>query len=654
MSSSPQNPISGRSGRPYGLAGCAPWMALAAVAVTLAVFFAWWRPWSIEGPGGSAGLSSPDPRLTYETRFRNVRPDVAYVGDARCAECHVEAITYPTHPMGRSFMPMNLAMNSERYDEAVHNPFERSGTQFRVEHRDGRIVHTARRLTADGAELYHVENPIAYALGSGTHGRSYIVAHDGFLFHSPISWYTQVKRWGLAPELPADRLFDRPMVAQCLFCHCNDARLIPGTMNRYEQPFQAHAIGCERCHGPAELHIKERQFGQKLELPDDTIVNPGRLPAELRDSVCEQCHLQGEARVVRRGRDMFDFRPGLPLRLFFSIFVRPAERTNSFKVVGHVEQMRYSLCYRQSMGRLSCTSCHDPHQLPAADKRIAYYRDRCLACHGEARSAPPPPSACKEGGDEDCLRCHMPRLPKTEIPHTATTDHRILRPDKARTGTPGTTRPSGPREMPWVYYHADQADPRDPEVTRDLGIALVEQSFKKDARAASQLADLALPRLKEAVLRDPADAIAWEALGVAYGYQWHHREALDAFEAALARVPNQELALVGAGENALALDQLEAAQSWCERAVAAYPWVSGYHVRLAQVLSRREDWPRAREECQAALRINPALFEVHKLLILSLLHEHSLAEAEKEYRWALKTFPEQGPELHRVWEAQRR
>ena len=54
---------------------------------------------------------------------------------------------------------------------------------------------------------------------------------------------------------------------------------------------------------------------------DTTIVNPRHLERSLREAVCEQCHLEGEARTVRHGRGLDDFRPGMPLELFWSVFV---------------------------------------------------------------------------------------------------------------------------------------------------------------------------------------------------------------------------------------------------------------------------------------------------------------------------------------------
>ena len=56
---------------------------------------------------------------------------------------------------------------------------------------------------------------------------------------------------------------------------------------------------------------------------DLTIVNPRHLEPGLRMAVCEQCHLLGDHRVDRLGRDTFDYRPGLPLTDFFAVYGRP-------------------------------------------------------------------------------------------------------------------------------------------------------------------------------------------------------------------------------------------------------------------------------------------------------------------------------------------
>ena len=314
--------------------------------------------------------------MSADSPYQNTRPGVAYVGDVVCARCHGEiAEAYRSHPMGRSLAPVGEAKDGPPIGAAAGLPFEAKGVRYSVERRDGRLFHRASRQDPDGSAFAEVEAEVRYALGSGTRGITYLIERDGFLFQSPIAWFTQQRRWDISPGYGAANPrpnFERAIQRECLFCHTNSVRSVAGTLNRYEPPiFEGHTIGCERCHGPGGLHA-DRGGGSAG--PDLTIVNPGRLAPALRESVCQQCHLQGWFRFPRAGRDSFDFRPGLPLHRFLAVFVRKEGNPDRTELIGQVEQMESSRCFRASGGswaasrattRIAC------HRLPPRPNTIA-------------------------------------------------------------------------------------------------------------------------------------------------------------------------------------------------------------------------------------------------------------------------------------------
>ncbi len=260
-----------------------------------------------------AGTGSLQPRDVYaESPYQNVRPGVGYVGDAACARCHREiAEAYSSHPMGRSLAPIGGAAEGARIGADAGLPFESKGVQYNVERREGRVFHKATWRGTDGGVLGEIEAEVRYALGSGTRGITFLIERDGSLFQSPIAWFAHQGRWDISPgyrEFTTHPNFERPIQPGCLFCHANQFRPVQGTLNRYEVPiFQGHAIGCERCHGPGALHVNRNEPSDQTDL---TIVNPANLTPTLRDSVCQQCHLQGTFRFTRAGREAARLPPG--------------------------------------------------------------------------------------------------------------------------------------------------------------------------------------------------------------------------------------------------------------------------------------------------------------------------------------------------------
>jgi hypothetical protein len=617
--------------------------------LALALFAAWkWRARQAPPP------ADDDPRWTFATPYRNVRPDVKYVGDEACARCHAEqSETYARHPMGRSLALVSLAAPVERYGPGARNPFEKSGSQFLVSRHGDRVLHREIRRDPQGRTVTELEAEVRFAVGSGTRGRTYLIDRDGYLFQSPISWFGREEFWDTTPGMQAAEHFDRPASAQCLFCHCNRAEPVEDTVNRYRPPiFHGHAIGCERCHGPGQLHVERQQGGERYTGPDNTIVNPRRLEPALREAVCQQCHLQGESRVLRRNRQPFDFRPGLPLHRFLSVFVRHPGWNDRPAAAGHTEQMYQSRCFQQSKGALGCISCHDPHKLPAAEERVAYYRGRCLTCHQDTSCALPAAARRETNRADSCIDCHMPRT-NSQIVHLAVTDHRIVR---SAAHAPFTTAPPGLPplgEAPLLHFHRDLEGAPDAGVSRDLGLALAELG-RTSPGLARRVGPLALPLLEEAVQRAPEDVPAWEARGTTLWLLGRQAEALTAFETALAKAPRREEALTYAAYLAGADGRADTAVGYWRRAIALNPWCSQYRYRLARLLTELERWPEAVAEGEAAVRLNPFSEDVRLLLIRGYLNTGKKDRANAELDTLLRMKPADAEALRRWFAGQAR
>jgi Tfp pilus assembly protein PilF len=558
--------------------------------------------------------------------------------------------------MGQSLAHVASASVLERYDEAAHNPFEASGFRYSVERERNRILHRETAAKPGSQPLINLAAEVSYAVGSGQQGRAYLIDHDGFLFASPLTWYPKKKIWDLSPGYEKRNAhFTRPITPDCLFCHCTYADHLADTVNRYRPPiFQGYTIGCERCHGPGELHVRLRQAGDDVAGLDDTIVNPAHLEHALRESVCQQCHLQGQKRVLRRERDTFDYRPGLPLHLFFVDLLRKPEYVEDNKFVGAVEQMNASRCFQASAGKakLGCISCHDPHEKPAPSRKVAYYRERCLACHEEPKACSLPVAVRKTTNpDDSCIACHMPST-GSAFNHTAITDHRISR----RPEVPRPAPPLGPRfeTIPLVSFHPDLAE-GDDEVARGLGLGLMELADSQPESRARQLAEWALPLLEAALATDAADPPAWESRGDALWSLGRLEQGLAAYEKALNQAPQRETALARASSLALRLGQLPAAGSYGERAIAVNPWNPSYHLELAKIHARGRDWRAAAEECERALHLNPAQLPTRSLLVTCYVQMKEPKRAEAEFQILMGLSPPgQRDTLHRWYAEQKR
>lgn len=350
--------------------------------------------------------------------FRNLAPDVQYVGMETCRSCHAEIHNTFVHTgMGRSFG----AATPDRSD-ATFGPHalvydESTGYYYFPFFRDSALYVREFRLE-NGDTVYQREERIHYIVGSGQHTNSHIIDVNGYIYQAPITFYTQEGRWDMAPGFRdgGNLRFSRALHSECITCHNHFPAPVEGALNRFS--FMPSGIECERCHGPGEIHVRERLAGQPAE---NSIVHPRHLPRDLQMDLCQRCHLQGVA-VLAEGKTEYDFKPGMRLQDVMNVFLpRYTSSHQHFIMASQADRLRLSACYEQS--DMSCITCHNPHQGVRQTSREQYDLI-CQSCH---QSPCPDPGAAAGS----CSGCHMPVSGSTDIPHVRITDHKIARPEKS-------------------------------------------------------------------------------------------------------------------------------------------------------------------------------------------------------------------------------
>lgn len=293
---------------------------------------------------------------------------------------------------------------------------EASGIHYKVTQNGGQVWLGYERVPASADRELSGREELRYFIGSGKRGRTYLFEREGYWFEAPINWYGKKQTWDMAPNfLDAKEMpLTLPVDPGCLHCHASGvSRSLPDARNHFSgEPFAAGGIACVSCHGDASAHLAS---GGKAKMPDIDKLEPIR-----RDSICLNCHLEGQAAVVREGKRLEDFKPGDNLFDYALFFVYRSGDGSEGRAVSQWEALLKSECKEKSGDRMTCTTCHDPHGSPPPEERVAFYRKRCLACHDQ-------PEFARDHHPEnlDCTACHMARPPSNDIAHEQVTDHWI-------------------------------------------------------------------------------------------------------------------------------------------------------------------------------------------------------------------------------------
>jgi hypothetical protein len=496
---------------------------------------------------------------------------------------------YARTAMGRSITKPDAAM----LPVPITLRNEQTNREFNVMQENGELFQVESQKQ-NGVTIWESRHKLEFAIGSGENGITFAVRRGNHLFQAPVSYYSAPKRWELSPGFEQTGAgFERPIYEECIVCHAGRPQAVAHRDGLYrDPPFAEPAIGCENCHGPGALHIAERSAG-KGSLPDTGIVNPRRLPVRLAEDICMQCHQTGNARVLLPGKLYGDFRPGTRLIDTMAI-VALADTPKDADLLEHHESLKLSACYRATDGRLSCLTCHDPHEQPSGAEAPEYFRRRCMGCHTDRSCTLDLASRRKTVPADNCTGCHMPKRAVDRISHSALTNHRI----PVRAGAPAASIVTRGGLAGLRIVNADDSGAQLPLVTR---LAAYGEIMARAPALVSFYAAL----LDEASRSEPEDPVVLAAL---------------AHKALLENKPD--------------------AASKLNKAIAQGAPGAILHIDLGQALEK----DGRLDESVSALERGEELFlfsqEIRKRLVLGYIRQKSYAKAKSAMERYVVDFPE--------------
>jgi hypothetical protein len=322
-----------------------------------------------------------------------------YVGMVSCARCHQR--------IAESQARTAMARTAQRAGES-----EALKTHEVLSFKSGGQIHEIR--TSNGTSEYSVSdgkdalsNLLGWAFGAGKVGQTFLFERDGAMYEARASYFDGKGALDVTPgralDRPADleaalgRRLPPPETRRCFACHTTTLTVRAG-LPRDIVP----GVTCEACHGPGKGHVDAVQEDRVSE-GRAAIVNPATFNAIDAVDFCGACHgtywdvtLAGEKGVK-------------------------ALRSQPFR-------LQNSRCWSEGDRRMTCVSCHDPHQPLEREPRS--YDGPCLQCHRAVEGNSTTGAHARSCGArqrERCSACHMPKYRVDEM-HASFTDHLIRRP----------------------------------------------------------------------------------------------------------------------------------------------------------------------------------------------------------------------------------
>jgi predicted CXXCH cytochrome family protein len=590
----------------------------------------------------------------------------AFVGSEACSTCHrVEADLWNSSQHKHAMQHASATTVLGDFDDAS---FDYYGVRSRFFRNDGKFF-----VETDGPDGRLAIFEVKYTFGIDPLQQYLVEFPDGRLQALSIAWNSRPKdkggqRWfHLYPkeEIKHDDVLHWTKLNQnwnfmCAECHSTGVnKNYDAASDRFNTSWAEISVGCEACHGKGSRHVgwaRDQQrwwpFGKNDDplkglavflnerdgiswLPDPKTGNPRRsiAPAMVRKEVetCGLCH-------ARRGEFSEDWIPGQPLSdthlvstLARGLYHADGQMLDEVYNYGSFKQSK------MFAAGVTCSDCHEPH----AAKLRATGDGVCLQCHASDKYEVATHHHHEKANPAvTCASCHMPVSTYMEIDKRHDHSLRIPRPDlSVKLGTPNACNGCHADKSPeWAASTVEQWYGPDRKGFQSYAEAF-HASWTARSDAASLLAGIAANPGTPAIAR---------------------ASALSELQSRVSPA-NIELARKGIADpdpmvRIAALDMLDGIAT-----NRLWPMVSpllsdssrGVRIRAAALLAgvpvatqsaaERQAFERAAAEFVAAQRLNADRPESRSALGNFYVRQRLAADAEGEYKVALRLSPQYAP-----------
>ncbi|MFC1855267.1 multiheme c-type cytochrome [Thermodesulfobacteriota bacterium] len=270
-----------------------------------------------------------------------------YVGSDKCKECHE-----------KSYEGWSNTLHSKMVQDVVEEPTAMLGD-----------------FSEPGVKKYTDKHKISHTIGSHWNQR-YMTEIKGEHYILPFSWSVVTRSWTFEQGSNAQYWDRRKYSQNCIGCHTTN-------FDPRDNSYTEHQIGCESCHGPGYDHITS-------DGDTDNIVNPAKLPDDLRDMVCAACHVKAND-ISMKYTFPIAFRPGENLADYLDItfLVLDEELTEEEEEEITAEEMilkAFNAWKERRKTPQTCDICSIAKKASSIVKHVAADSDDksldfCLGCH---------------------------------------------------------------------------------------------------------------------------------------------------------------------------------------------------------------------------------------------------------------------------------